>query len=281
MSTSGDARIARLRSIATAAREHVIRMTEGGGCFLGASLSCVDLFVSMYADGLRLSPDRLDDPDRDTVLLSKGHAVPALYATLTELGYFPAERLKAHLTTRDDIYWHPNRAIPGVEFHSGSLGHMLSVGIGIALDARIRRSAARVFVVVGDGELNEGSIWEGLLVARAQRLGSLVLVVDRNRLQANSPTEDLIPLEPLADKFEAFGWNVSTVDGHSFDELRNAFNPVPSQRPTVVIANTVRGKGIAELEGRVDGWFIKGTVQDIANMISSLRDSVALPAYAE
>ena len=158
----------------------------------------------MYADCLNVSSDSIHDPDRDIVLLSKGHAAPALYGTLAELGYFPVARLAAHLRTDDSIYWHPNANIPGVEFQSGSLGHLLSVGIGMALDARLRGCESRVFVIVGDGELNEGSIWEAALVAHAQELNRLFLVVDRNQLQANIHTEDLVPLEPLAAKFEAF-----------------------------------------------------------------------------
>ena len=162
-----------LTNIAAKVRKHVVRMSMNGGCFLGASLSCVDILVSMYADCLNLSSDLVNGADRDIVLLSKGHAVPALYGTLAELNYFPAARLAAHLSTADSIYWHPNANIPGVEFHSGSLGHLLSVGIGMALDARLRGSESRVFVIVGDGELNEGSIWEAALLARAQELNIL------------------------------------------------------------------------------------------------------------
>jgi transketolase len=263
----------RLTNIAAKVREHVVRMSMNGGCFLGASLSCVDLLVSMYADCLNLSPDLISDPDRDIVLLSKGHAVPALYGTLAELGYFPAARLAAHLSTDDSIYWHPNADIPGVEFHSGSLGHLLSVGIGMALDARLRGSESRVFVIVGDGELNEGSIWEAVLVARAQELNRLFLLVDRNQLQANIHTEDLSPLEPLAAKFEAFGWAITLIDGHSFKDLRRALTGSSTRRPTAIIANTVRGKGIPEHEGRVDKWFVKSNAEQGAELMAVVRGS--------
>jgi len=192
-------------ALALRVREEVVRMAGRGGCFIGAALSCVDLLVHLYSRVLRVSPTTLASPDRDRLLLSKGHAVPALYATLAELGFFPRERLLHHLSPDDVVYWHPHRAVPGVEFHSGSLGHLLAVGVGAALDLRLRGSSARVFVLVGDGELDEGSIWEALLVARAQALDQLVLVVDRNGLQANLPTEELTPLEPLATKLEAFG----------------------------------------------------------------------------
>ncbi len=263
----------RLTNIAAKVREHVVRMSVNGGCFLGASLSCVDILVSMYADCLNLSPDRVNSCDRDIVLLSKGHAVPALYGTLAELGYFPASRLAAHLQTDDSIYWHPNPDIPGVEFRSGSLGHLLSVGIGMALDARLRGSESRVYVIVGDGELNEGSIWEAALVARAQELNRLFLVVDRNQLQANIQTEDLVPLEPLAAKFEAFGWTVTTIDGHSFGELRRALTDSSTRRSTAIIANTVRGKGIPAHEGRVNKWFVKSNAEQGEALMASLRES--------
>src|SRR5262249_18359651 len=160
-----------------------------GGCFLGASLSCADILVYLYDRVLRLSPARLADPERDYLLLSKGHDVPALYGTLAERGYFPVARLANHLSIQDHLYWHPNRALPGVEFHSGSLGHLLSVGMGIALDAKLRGGPSRVFVVVGDGELDEGSMWEAALVAAAKALDNLVVIVDRNGFQANVATE--------------------------------------------------------------------------------------------
>lgn len=253
-----------LIALADRVRQRVIRCSEGEGCFLGASLSCVDLLVSLYADCIRLSPERLDSPDRDFVLLSKGHAVPALYSTLIELGFLSPEQLT-------HVYWHPNRSVPGVEFHSGSLGHLLSVGIGMALDARLRGAESRVFVVVGDGELDEGSIWEGVLVAQAQQLGRLTVVVDRNRYQANLQTEELVPLEPLPDKFEAFGWNAQVVNGHSFDALRSVFTRPADRRPTVVIANTVRGKGLPEHQGKVDKWFVKANADEVARWTAAAR----------
>jgi transketolase len=238
----------------------------------------VELLVSMYADCLNIAPSMLRDDERDFILLSKGHAVPALYGLLAELDYFPAERLAAHLCEGGDIYWHPNPTIPGVEFRSGSLGHLLSVGIGIALDARLRRTESKVAVVVGDGELDEGSIWEGVLVARAHELSRLVLVVDRNGIQANTPTEDLVPLEPLVDKFEAFGWKVHNVDGHSFTELRQAFAQLSPRRPTAIIANTVRGKGISEHEGRVDRWFVRASQQDADAWRAAITRTAAVPS---
>ncbi len=265
--------------LALKVREHVIRMTRGGGCFLGASLSCTDLLVHLYTRVLRCSPTTCADPDRDYLLMSKGHDVPALYATLAELGWMAKSRLARHLDPEDSIYWHPNRDIPGVEFHSGSLGHLLAVGAGVALDARMRGGPNRVFVVLGDGELDEGSIWETVLVAGAHELDNLVAIVDRNGFQANVATEELIPLEPLAPKFEAFGWRSLRVNGHDHGQLDRAFAQLPLApgRPTVIIADTIRNKGLPSLEGKPDRWFVRLTPPEIEQLISELHGAAAAP----
>jgi transketolase len=262
-----------LEALALRVREHCLRLTAGGGCFIGASLSCADLLVHLYSRVLNVRPETLDDPDRDYLLLSKGHDVPALYATLAELGFFPKERLRDHLKTTDSIYWHPSRSVPGVEFHSGSLGHLLAVGIGIALDIRLRGGRNRVFVVLGDGELDEGSVWESCLVAAARRLDNLVAIVDRNGLQANCRTEELVPLEPLADKLRAFGWTCRAVDGHSFAALDEAFAslPVAPGRPTAIVAHTVRGRGVPSLEDRADRWFASFTDLEVEALVQELK----------
>ena len=276
---------AALERTAYRVREHVIRMASGGGCFIGASLSCADLLVYLYAEVLAISPERLGDPARDYLLLSKGHDVPALYGTLAELGYIPRERLQNHLSIHDSLYWHPNRDVPGVEFHSGSLGHLLSVGVGIAMDAKLRGGPNRVFVVLGDGELDEGSIWEALLVASAHGLDNLVCVVDRNGFQANARTEEILPLEPLTPKFEAFGARVRRVPGHSFAALSDAFAHLPFEegKPTVVIADTVRGKGLPSIEARADRWFANFTVREVEDLLRELagESPASLPALPQ
>jgi transketolase len=262
-----------LAAMALRVRERVVRMATRGGCFIGASLSCADLLVYLYSRVLRVTPQTLADPDRDYLFLSKGHDVPALYGTLVELGFVPASRLASHLSTDDCVYWHPNRGVPGVEFHSGSLGHLLSVGLGVALDVKLRRGPGRVFVVLGDGELDEGSIWEACLVAAARGLDNLVAVVDRNGFQANARTEDLVPLEPLRAKFEAFGWSAVAVDGHDFEALATAFASLPHRdgRPTVIVAKTVRGKGLPSLEARADRWFADFTPREIEALLQELH----------
>lgn len=260
-------------SLALRVRERIVRLAGGGGCFLGASLSCADLLVALYTGFLRAGRATLDDPARDVLLLSKGHDVPALYAVFAELGILDPARLERHLSPHDRIYWHPSREVPGVEFHSGSLGHLLSVGIGIALDARLSGLPTRVVVVVGDGELDEGSIWEGLLVASAMRLASLLVVVDRNGFQANVPTEELVPLEPLADKLEAFGCGVRRCDGHSFEALDGALEAFPfrAEGPSALIADTVRGKGLRSIEARADRWFCRLTDGEVESFLEELH----------
>lgn len=262
-----------LHALAHRVRRHVIRLATDGGCFIGASLSCVDLLAYLYTRWLHLRPDQLDDPSRDYLLLSKGHDVPALYGLFAELGILEPSRLAHHLKTNDDIYWHPNRNLAGVEFHSGSLGHLLSVGLGIALDIQLRSGENRVVVILGDGELNEGSVWESVLVAAAKGLDNLVAVIDRNGFQANMATEELIPLEPIEDKFSAFGWGVARVDGHDFNALEWAFSEIPKRcgQPTVVIADTVRGMGLPSIAARADRWFCNFSRQEVEMLLMELE----------
>ena len=167
-------------------REHIIRMSTDGGCFTGASLSCTDLVVYLYKEFLNVHPGNLDDPERDYLFLSKGHDVPALYGTFVELGFMEKDRLKNHLKSNDHLYWHPNTNIPGIEFHSGSLGHLPSVAMGVALDCRMKGINNRIVVITGDGELDEGSVWEVMLVASAYKLSNLTFVVDRFKSWAHS-----------------------------------------------------------------------------------------------
>ncbi len=262
-----------LEGLALRVREHIIRMSTGGGCFIGASLSCADLVAYLYSRVLKITPETVKDPNRDYFFLSKGHDVPALYGTLAELGFIPKERLQNHLKTSDSIYWHPNRAVPGIEFHSGSLGHLLSVAIGVALDIKMRGGENHVFVVLGDGELDEGTIWEGCLVAAAHGLDNLCAIVDRNEFQANIRTEELIPLEPIDAKFRAFGWNATTIDGHSFPAMEQAFSKLAAEpgRPTAVIARTVRGKGLPSIERRADRWFVNFSAEEVEMLLKELH----------
>jgi transketolase len=261
-----------LPDIAFKVRQHIIRMSTDGGCFVGASLSATDLIVYLYTSFLNINKDNLDDPNRDYLFLSKGHDVPALYGTFAEIGLMDPERLKNHLSVDDNIYWHPNTKIPGIEFHSGSLGHLPSVALGVALDIKMRGGKNKVVCILGDGELNEGTCWEAVLVASAYKLDNLIFVVDRNQFQANMATEDLIPLEPLHDKFTAFGASVKRIDGHSFDALHEAFSAYPFEtgKLNVVIADTVRGKGLPSIQARADRWFCNFTHEEVESLLKEL-----------
>ncbi len=261
-----------LSEMAFRVRQHIVRLSTDGGCFVGASLSAADLIVYLYKDFLNISKDNLKDPNRDYLLLSKGHDVPALYGTFVELGWLDVARLKNHLSPDDHIYWHPNVQMLGIEFHSGSLGHLPSVALGIALDMKMRGTNNRVVCILGDGELNEGTCWEALLVASAYKLDNLIYVVDRNQFQANVRTEELIPLEPLADKFEAFGASVKRIDGHDFAALEAAFSAYPFEqgKVNVVIADTMRGKGLPSIEARADRWFCNFSHSEVEQLLEEL-----------
>ncbi|MBK8954844.1 MAG: transketolase [Saprospiraceae bacterium] len=273
----------KLKEIAFRVRAHIIDLSTNGGCFIGASLSCADILVYLYFEFLNLDKSSLSDPRRNILLLSKGHDVPALYGCLAELGILEKERLKNHLKTNDSIYWHPNRAVPGIEFHSGSLGQLPSVGLGIALDCKMRNIENHVIVIVGDGELNEGSVWECLLVASAFKTNRLCFVVDRNYFQANKATEELIPLEPLEIKFEAFGAAVTRVDGHDFEQLDHAFKKLPlsNDKPSVIICDTVRGKGLPSIENRADRWFVNFDEKEVKALHAELNGQSPAHIYSE
>lgn len=265
--------IKKLEETALRVREHIVKLTARGGCFIGASLSRTDLIVYLYHEFLNLNRNKLKNPNRDYLFLSKGHDVPALYGTFVELGWLDEERLEKHCTVEDDIYWHPNRKIPGIEFHSGSLGHLLSVSIGVAIDCKLKKQKNKIVTILGDGELNEGSIWESLLVASAYNLDNLLIIVDRNRFQANMRTEDLIPLEPLDKKFEAFNCVVKTVNGHDFEELDIVFAKYPfeSNRVSVVVAETERGMGLPSIMNRADRWFCKFNEDEVEGLMDELH----------
>lgn len=266
-------KIKELQETAFKVREHIIRMSTNGGCFIGASLSCADLLVFLYKNFLNIHKNNLNDPERDYLFLSKGHDVPALYGTFAEIGFIEKDRLKNHLKTNDFIYWHPNRKIPGIEFHSGSLGHLLSIAIGVAIDCKMRKQTNKIVVILGDGELDEGSIWEAALVAAAKKLDNLIAIIDRNHFQANIETEKLIPLNPISDKFEAFGWNVKTTDGHNFESMEKAFSkfPIEINKPSVIIADTARGKGLPSIEARADRWFVNFTNDEVEMLLKELH----------
>ncbi|MFB7981913.1 transketolase [Streptomyces vinaceus] len=228
--------------LARRARQRVVELAARKAVHLGAALSMTDLLAVLYTRGLRYRPDRPDWPDRDLLVLSKGHGAYGLYAVLAELGV-----IEADLAT---LPGHPSDSVPGVEAATGALGHGLSIGCGMALGARLAGLDQRVVVVTGDGELDEGSNWEAAQFAAHHRLGNLVAVVDRNRLQQEGDTETVNALEPLADKWRAFGWRVAEADGHDTAAITDALAGLRSgDGPAVLIAHTVKGKGVPFAEG--------------------------------
>ena len=232
---------------AAAIRRHVITVAAAQFAHLGGSLSCADLLAALFFHWLRLGDDARP---RDHFLLSKGHAVHALHGCLVELGKIDAAELPGCGTLGSRLAGHPTRRAPGVEFATGSLGHALSVGVGIAMAEQHRRSGARTVVLLGDGELQEGTVWEAALCAPRFGLERLVAIVDYNRFQAGGAVDDILPLEPLADKWRAFRWNVQEIDGHDLAAIVAALESVPAGRgPTAIVAHTVKGKGVPGVEG--------------------------------
>ncbi|WP_440065678.1 transketolase [Streptosporangium sp. OZ121] len=254
-------------------REHIVNMCaspEGG--HLGGSMSLVEVLATLYFQIMRIDPRNPGSPDRDMLLLSKGHAGIALYATLCEAGFFPEERLADYALPGSSFMAHPHAEIPGVEMPSGSLGHGLALGVGVALAARLGGSGRRCFVVMGDGELQEGSVWEAASVAANHGLDNLTAVIDRNRLQITGETESVGDLEPLADRWQAFGWQVREVDGHDVGALTAAFTAPPERgRPTLIIAHTVKGKGLPFIEGQARSHYAKLGDRQHRRALSALR----------
>jgi len=243
------------RALAKRIRIHALRMTStGGSSHIGAVLSMADLVAVLYGAVLRVDPGAPRWPGRDRFILSKGHAGAGVYAALAERGFLPLDKLATHYRDGSDLSGHvSHKGIPGVELSTGSLGHGLSVGAGMAYGARLDGKPHRVFVLLSDGECDEGSNWEAILFAGHHGLDNLVAVVDYNGVQSLAPVADTLDLEPLAEKWRAFRWSVIETDGHDHEALHRAFSVVPPQpgRPTVVLARTTKGKGVSFMENSV------------------------------
>lgn len=235
---SGALRLTVLEMIAAARKGHV------GGAF-----SCLDILVSLYHGGaLRFDPANPSWEGRDRFIMSKGHSGIALFAVLADLGVLGREAISSYCQNGAILGGHPDRSIPGIEADTGSLGHGLGIGAGMALAAKMSKSPWRVFVLVGDGECHEGAVWESLVFAARHKLDNLTLIVDRNRQCVLDFTEECAPLDPLGARLSSFGWQVREVDGHSFGELGAAFATGGAGRPLAVVANTVKGKGVSYME---------------------------------
>ena len=222
---------------------------------IGGSFSCVDILISLYfGKNLKFDPKKPNLKNRDRLIVSKGHATAAYYSVLAHLGFIKKSELKTYCTNKTRLATHLNGSVPGVEFDTGSLGHGLGIACGIAHSAKIDKKKYKVFTLISDGELYEGSTWEALLFASHYKLSNLVIIVDRNKQIVMDKTEDCIKLNPLNKKFKAFGYNTYEINGHSYTDLNRIFKKIKSKKnslPTVVIANTIKGKGISFMERNV------------------------------
>lgn len=240
-------------------REDILNMVYSAKSgHIGGDFSVVDILVSLYCQQMNVGPDSVKDPERDKFILSKGHSVEALYAVLADRGFYPKSELKSYFAFGSKFIGHPNNKINGIEMNSGSLGHGLSVCVGMALSDRLHGYSSRTYTVLGDGELAEGSVWEAFMSGSHYKLANLCAVIDRNGLQISGTTEQVMSHEPLKSRLASFGWNVLTVNGHDFEALDQAFAAAREEKdkPTVIIAETVKGKGVSFMENQV-GWHHK------------------------
>jgi transketolase len=234
-------------------RRDVLRyIFHAGAGHTGGSLSCIDILNVLYNRVLRVTPPTFSDPNRDRYIQSKGHSVEALYVVLADCGFFPAAELETLCQYQSRFVGHPTRKVPGIEMNTGALGHGLSISVGLALAAQRGDASYRVFTLLGDGELAEGSNWEAAMAAAHYRLDNLTAILDHNSLQITGRTRDVCCNEPVDEKFRAFGWAVRTVDGHDIGHLTNALSAAAEAgQPTCVIANTVKGRGVSFMENTV------------------------------
>ncbi|HEU5080103.1 MAG TPA: transketolase [Opitutaceae bacterium] len=235
---------------AIALRKRMLRLIHAAGAgHTGGGLSCIDILNTLYNRVLRISPETVDDPQRDRYVQSKGHCVEALYAVMADRGYFPDADLDTVCHFRSPYVGHPTRKIHGIEMNTGALGHGLPICLGMALAGKMDSASFRVFTLLGDGELAEGSNWEAAMAASHHQLDNLVAILDHNTLQITGRTRDVMSNEPLDEKWRAFGWEVRSIDGHNYPQLVEALSALPQHgKPLLIIANTVKGKGVSFME---------------------------------
>lgn len=267
--------IEKLKELSIEARKNILKLCHKGATHVGGDLSMADIVTVLYQYAMKYDPNNPDLEDRDRFILSKGHGAGGLYVALAMAGYFTVDyMLDEYRKFGSPFGEHPSGEIPGVEISTGSLGHGLPISIGMALSARLDGRKNRVYVLMGDGETQEGSVWEGAMAAKHYKLGNLVAFVDRNMISLDGRTEELMSLEPYPDKWKAFGWNVRVIDGHSIEELVETIDnlpPVDSDLPTVVIANTVKGKGVPSMEDNVN-WHAGSIDEEFLNECFMILD---------
>jgi transketolase len=254
MSFHSESLITELVEKAQLLRIEVVKMIHGvGSGHPGGSLSAADIVTALYFHQLRLDPARPDWPERDRFILSKGHAAPLLYAVLAHRGFFPVEELATLRRLDSRLQGHPDRLrTPGVEMTAGALGHGLAIGVGLALAARLNDAAYRTWVLLGDGEIQAGVIWEGAMFAAKYGLCRLTAILDYNDVQLDGPVHKIMPLEPVMDKWRAFNWHVIEIDGHNMGQILDALDEVENIHgaPTIIVAHTTKGKGVSYMENR-------------------------------
>ncbi|MFD2117916.1 transketolase [Paenibacillus yanchengensis] len=257
-------------------RKQLLTMIHSSGAgHTGGSLSNTDILTTLYYHVMRLDVNNPKWADRDRFILSKGHSVESLWCVLADKGFFPEEELKTFSKFGTRLIGHPNNKVPGIEMNTGALGHGLAIATGIALAAKLDKKDYRSYCLMGDGEQAEGSVWEAAMAAAHYKLNNLVAIIDRNRLQISGSTEDVMSVEPLADKWTAFGWNVIPVDGHNIEQLLAAFAAAEQiqDKPTLLLANTVKGKGVSFAEN-VAAWHHK--VPDEQQLQQAIDELTAL-----
>lgn len=256
-----------LKSLTRDMRVDIIRMLEAAGSgHPGGSLSIIDVLAVLYTRFLRHDPKRPDWPDRDRVVLSKGHGCPALYAVMAYAGYFPREQLLTLRKLGSPLQGHPDRVrLAGIEASTGSLGQGLSMAIGMALAAKLDKKAARIYALLGDGELQEGQCWEAFMAAPKFKLDNLTVVIDHNNGQIDGPVDEVMNIAPLKDKLASFNWDVRLIDGHDLGQIEEALAAAREVkgRPQVIVANTIKGKGVSFMENNI-GWHGKAPTKDEA-----------------
>jgi transketolase len=256
-------------------RQHVLDIVMAGkGGHIGGDMSVIDVLVTLYFDQMNISPKNQDDPNRDLFVLSKGHSVEALYAVLAEKGFFPYEQVLAEFSKFGSKFiGHPNNKLPGIEMNSGSLGHGLPVSIGMALAAKMDNRPTRVYTVMGDGELAEGSVWEGAMAGGHYQLDNLCAVIDRNRLQISGSTEDVMRQDDQCTRWASFGWHTISVPGNDIPSLHDAFEEAKATKgkPTVIIANTTKGCGSPVMENKANWHHKVPTAEEYAQIMSDLK----------
>lgn len=245
-----------LSELAQNLRVSIIQMlAEAGSGHPGGALGMSDVFATLYGKKLNHRPEQPDWPERDRLILSNGHTCPVLYAVLAETGYFPKEKLQRLRKLDSGLEGHPHRgSLPGVENTSGPLGQGLSQACGLAAGLRLQKSSARVYCLMSDGEHEEGQTWEAYLFGAKQNLSNLTVIIDRNYIQIDGPTEEVLGLDPLAEKVRAFNWNVIEIDGHNFAEIEQAIDSAQAttNKPTAIVCKTIPGKGVSFMEGKFE-----------------------------